>query len=165
MCAWLKQCQVTDLGRESTGVYGKPVWNALEGKWVGTFRIRNPCSFPKAKLYPAGWQPELRDLTRLGVRLKQEVARATNRILKVLEDAQIQSDCVTSDPLGLPGRLLLDRWVKGEIAPAELTDLAPGNLKKKKAQFGQALAGNFTEHHRFRSAAREGGPRIRGQDL
>src|SRR5215471_3987372 len=42
-----------DLGRESTGVYGKPVWNALEGKWVGTFRIRNPCSFPKAKLYPA----------------------------------------------------------------------------------------------------------------
>jgi hypothetical protein len=44
LCAWLKQCQVTDLGRESTGVYGKPVWNAFRGEnGVGTFLIRNPC--------------------------------------------------------------------------------------------------------------------------
>ena len=27
LCAWLEQCQVTDVGMESTGVYWKPVWN------------------------------------------------------------------------------------------------------------------------------------------
>ena len=28
---WLKQCKVTDVAMESTGVYWKPVWNVLEG--------------------------------------------------------------------------------------------------------------------------------------
>ena len=32
LMAWLKEHQVTEVGMESTGVYWKPVWNALEGK-------------------------------------------------------------------------------------------------------------------------------------
>jgi hypothetical protein len=31
--ACLKEHQVSDVGLESTGVYWKPVWNALEGNW------------------------------------------------------------------------------------------------------------------------------------
>ena len=169
--AWLKECQVTDVGMESTGVYWKPVWNALEGKWGlhlcnpqhvrvipgsktdlrdGT-RMAELLAYGKLpeSFIPPLWQRELRDLTRLRVRFKQEAARAGNRILKVLEDAQIKLDCVASDPLGVSGRLILKSLVKGETDPAKLAELAVGNLKKKKQQLRQALDGRFTEHHRF----------------
>ena len=33
LAAWLREFQVSDVGMESTGVYWKPVWNALEGEW------------------------------------------------------------------------------------------------------------------------------------
>jgi transposase len=169
--AWLKECQVTDVGMESTGVYWKPVWNALEGQWGlhlcnpqhvrvipgsktdlrdGT-RIGELLAYGKLpeSFIPPLWQRELRDLTRLRARLKQEAARAGNRILKVLEDAQIKLDCVASDPLGMTGRLILSCLVKGETDPAVLAELAQGNLKKKKKELRQALDGKFTEHHRF----------------
>jgi len=171
LCAWLEQYQVTDVGMESTGVYWKPVWNALEGKWGlhlcnpqhvrvipgsktdmrdGT-RIGELLAYGKLpeSFIPPQWQRELRDLTRLRARFKQEAARAGNRILKVLEDAQIKLDCVASDPLGVTGRLILNSLVKGETDPAKLAELAVGNLKRKKKELRQALDGKFTDHHRF----------------
>ena len=171
LSTWLERCQVTDVGMESTGVYWKPVWNALEGQWG--LHLSNPQhmrAIPGAKtdlrdgtrvgellaygklpesFIPPQWQRELRDLTRLRARLAQETTRAGNRILKVLEDAQIKLDCVASDALGVTGRLILNRLVAGETDAAKLAELAVGKLKKKKAQLQQALEGNFTEHHRF----------------
>jgi transposase len=152
-------------------VYWKPVWNALEGKWGlhlcnpqhvrvipgsktdmrdGT-RIGELLAYGKLpeSFIPPLWQRELRDLTRLRARFKQEVARAGNRILKVLEDAQIKLDCVASDALGMTGRLILNQLVKGETDPDKLAELAQGNLKKKKKQLRQALDGKFREHHGF----------------
>lgn len=171
MCAWLEEHQVTDVGMESTGVYWKPVWNALEGRWG--LHLCNPQhvrAIPGSKtdirdgtrvgellaygklpesFIPPLWQRELRDLTRLRARFKQEAARAGNRILKVLEDAQIKLDCVASDALGVTGRLILNSLVAGETDPAVLADKALGNLKKKKKELHTALQGNFTDHHRF----------------
>jgi transposase len=171
LCAWLEQHQVTDVGMESTGVYWKPVWNALEGRWGlhlcnpqhvraipgsktdmrdGT-RVAELLTYGKLpeSFIPPSWQRELRDLTRLRARMTQEVTRAGNRILKVLEDAQIKLDCVVSDALGVSGRLILDALVSGETDPAQLAELAVGKLKKKRAQIRQALDGKFTDHHRF----------------
>jgi transposase len=171
LCAWLEQHQVTDVGMESTGVYWKPVWNALEGRWGlhlcnpqhvraipgsktdmrdGT-RVAELLTYGKLpeSFIPPSWQRELRDLTRLRARMTQEVTRAGNRILKVLEDAQIKLDCVVSDALGVSGRLILDALVNGETDPAQLAELAVGKLKKKRSQIRQALDGKFTDHHRF----------------
>jgi hypothetical protein len=128
LSAWLKECQVTDVGMESTGVYWKPVWNALEGKRGlhlcnprhvraipgsktdirdGTRITELACGKLPESFIPPLWQRELRDLTRLRARLTQEVSRIGNRILKVLEDAQIKLDCVAS-ALGVSGRLMLN---------------------------------------------------------
>lgn len=171
LMAWLEECQVTDVGMESTGVYWKPVWNALEGRW--RLHLSNPQhmrAIPGSKtdirdgtrgaemlaygklpesFIPPQWQRELRDLTRLRARMSQEVTRAGNRILKVLEDAQIKLDCVVSDALGVSGRLILSRLLEGETDPGKLAELAVGKLKKKKPQLRQALDGNFKDHHRF----------------
>jgi transposase len=171
LCAWLEKCQVTEVGMESTGVYWKPVWNALEGKWglhlcnpqhvrvipgsktdmrdgTRTAELLSYGKLPESFI-PPQWQRELRDLTRLRARLTQEVTRAGNRILKVLEDAQIKLDCVASDALGVTGRRILNSLLQGETDPAQLAELAVGKLKKKKPQLRQALDGKFTDHHRF----------------
>jgi hypothetical protein len=96
LCAWLEKHQVTDIGMESTGVYWKPVWNALEGRWGlhlcnpqhvrgipgsktdmrdGT-RIGELLAYGKLpeSFIPPLWQRELRDLTRLCARMKQEAS-------------------------------------------------------------------------------------------
>src|SRR5512146_2864784 len=123
LCRLLENHQVTDVGMEATGVYWKPVWNALEGRWGlhlcnpqhlrtipgsktdlrdGT-RIGELLAYGKLpeSFIPPRWQRELRDLTRLRARLKQDAARFGNRILKVREDAHIKLDCVASDALGV----------------------------------------------------------------
>jgi len=168
---WLEKYQVTDVGMESTGVYWKPVWNALEGKWglhlcnPQHVRVIPACKtdirdgtrtaellaygkLPESFIPPV-WQRELRDLTRLRARFTQESTRTGNRIRKVLEDAQIKLDSVASDTLGMSGRLILNALVEGETDANKLAELVVGKLKKKKKELRQALQGKFQDHHRF----------------
>ena len=171
LMSWLEECQVSEVGMESTGVYWKPVWNALEGKWG--LHLCNPLhvrAIPGSKtdirdgtrisellaygklpesFIPPRTQRELRDLTRLRARLMQEVTRAGNRIMKVLEDAQIKLKCVASDILGVSGRLILNHLVGGKTDADELAELVVGKLKKKKEELKKALRGDFRDHHRF----------------
>src|SRR3954453_8768724 len=169
--SWLKQYQVTEVGLESTGVYWKPVWNALEGRFG--LHLCNPQhtrAIPGHKtdlqdgtriaellahgmlpesFIPPQWQRELRDLTRLRVRMVQESTRTGNRIGKVLEDAQIKLGSVASDVLGVSGRAMLEALAKGETDATKLAELAQGKLKSKKAQLRKVLEGNVRDHHRF----------------
>jgi transposase len=167
----LKRYGVTEVAMESTGVYWKPVWNALEGEFGlhlcnpqhvraipgsktdfrdGT-RIAELLAYGKLpeSFIPPQWQRELRDLTRLRASCTQEVVRLGNRIRKVLEDAQIKLDCVASDALGVSGRLMLEALLEGESDVEVLAGLARGRLRKKKEQLRQALEGGIREHHRF----------------
>ena len=90
---WLQEHQVSEVGMEATGVYWKPVWNALEGKYG--LHLCNPehiRAIPGAKtdlrdgtriadllaygklpesFIPPRWQRELRDLTRMRTQLQQ----------------------------------------------------------------------------------------------
>ncbi len=168
---WLQEHQVSEVGMEATGVYWKPVWNALEGKYG--LHLCNPehiRAIPGAKtdlrdgtriadllaygklpesFIPPRWQRELRDLTRMRTQLQQEAARVANRIAKVLEDAQIKLDCVASDILGVSGRLILHAMVAGETDETVLSEMVKGQLKKKKAELRKVLQGGVQEHHRF----------------
>ena len=60
LCAWREQCQVTEVGMESTGVYWKPVWNALEGRWG--LHLCNP---QHVRVIP-GCKTDVRNGTRIG---------------------------------------------------------------------------------------------------
>ena len=168
---WLQEHQVSEVGMEATGVYWKPVWNALEGKYG--LHLCNPehiRAIPGAKtdlrdgtriadllaygklpesFIPPRWQRELRDLTRMRTQLQQEAARVANRIAKVLEDAQIKLGCVASDILGVSGRLILHAMVAGETDETVLSEMVKGQLKKKKAELRKVLQGGVQEHHRF----------------
>lgn len=126
---WLAECGVTHIAMESTGVYWKPAWNILEGRFqlllVNAQHIKSvpgrktdckDCEWIaellqhgllKASFVPRPAIRELRDLTRYRVALAQERATVANRIQKLLEDANIKLASVATDILGQSGRSIL----------------------------------------------------------
>ncbi len=168
---WLAEQGVTHVAMESTGVYWKPIFNILEGRFrVLLVNARHIKQVPGRKtdvkdcawiaqllqhgLLRASFVPprpvrELRDLTRQRARLVEEKAAVANRIQKVLEDANIKLAGVASDVLGASGRDMLRAIVAGEADPGVLANLARQRLRDKLPQLRQALAGRVTEHHRF----------------
>ncbi|WP_245629977.1 IS110 family transposase [Alicyclobacillus acidiphilus] len=92
---------------------------------------------------------ELRDLTRYRKKLKGYETSERNRIIKVLEDANIKISTFMSDVFGKSGRLMLDALVNGEvIEPEQIADLAIGRLRPKIPELTLALNGRVTLHHR-----------------
>jgi transposase len=168
---WLTAQGVKVVAMESTGSYWKPVFNLLEpGFEVILVNARHIKQVPGRKtdvkdsewiaqllqhglLRPSFIPPrptrELRDLTRQRTRLIQEKTAVSNRIQKVLEDANIKLGSVASNALGVSGRLMIEAIIRGEYDPVKLADLARRRLRKKIPQLQQALRGSVTENHRF----------------
>jgi transposase len=168
---WLAGHGVTHVAMESTGVYWKPVFNLLEGRFevilVNAEHIKQvpgrktdvkDCAWiaqllQHGLLKPSFVPPEpirgLRDLTRQRTQLIQERASAANRIQKVLEDANLKLAAVATDVLGASGRDMLEALIAGETDPEKLADLARKRLREKLPALQLALQGRVTEHHRF----------------
>lgn len=93
---------------------------------------------------------ELRDLTRYRKKLKGYETSERNRILKILEDANIKLSTYMSDVFGVSGRLMLNALIHGEVIEApHLAELAKASLRTKIPELTQALNGRATKHHRY----------------
>ncbi|SRR5712691_7457980 len=168
---WLSGHGVTHVALESTGVYWKPVWYALEGQFglllANPLHVRN-IPGRKSDINDATWiadllahglirssfvPPEpiqdLRDLTRTRKQLTRETARHTLRLQKTLDQANLKLTGLLTDILGVSGRAILDALVGGERDPERLADLARGRLKASRPQLVAALHGRLTPHHVF----------------
>lgn len=169
---WLSRQAVTHVAMESTGVYWKPVYYLLEGRFteillVNAQHIKNvpgrktdvkdcewiaqllQCGLLRGSFVPPTAIRQLRDLTRQRSQLVADRARVANRIQKVLEDANIKLASVATDILGVSGRAMLAAMIGGESDPERLADLAKRRLRAKLPQLRQALLGKVTDHHRF----------------
>jgi transposase len=168
---WLAGAGVTHAAMESTGVYWKPVFHLLEGRFtillVNAQHIKQvpgrktdvkDCEWIaqllqhgllKASFVPPAPVRDLRDLTRQRAQLVHERSAVANRIQKVLEDANVKLASVASDVLGASGRAMLDAIVGGAVDPDRLADLAKKRLRAKLPELRRALAGRVTDHHRF----------------
>jgi transposase len=102
-----------------------------------------PASFPPKPIR------ELRDLTRYRRKLVESQATERNRLLKLLESANIKLASVATDVFGVSGRLMLRAMIAGEASAQEMANLAKGLLRKKIPQLELALEGRLEEHHRF----------------
>jgi transposase len=133
---WLVVQKVTQVAMESTGVYGKPVWSALEGHFelilANPFQIKQipgrktdardspwiaerlAHGLIRPRFVPPVETRQWRDLTRYRVKLVEERNRVHNRIHKVLEDACIQLDTVASNILGASGRAMIQAIMAGQ---------------------------------------------------
>ncbi len=126
---WLTEHQVTHVAMESTGSYGKPVFNLLESRF--TTWLVNPAHIQavpgrKTDVKDAEWiadllphgllrpsfipdraQRELRELTRYRKSVIEERARDPTGSNKVLEGANIKLASVVSDVRGVSGSRIL----------------------------------------------------------
>lgn len=169
---WLSSHGCTHVAMESTGIYWKPVWHILEGTFelvlANAMHIRN-IPGRKSDVNDATWIAnllahglirgsfvpptviqELRDLTRSRKQLVREIAQHTQRLQKVLEDANVKLTEVLSDVLGKSGRAIIESLIAGEKDPEILANLACGSrLKASHEELVAALHGRVTSHHRF----------------
>jgi transposase len=149
---WLKDAGCTHVGMESTGVYWRPVHAILEDEFdvvVGNAqRIKNVpgrktdvkdaewiAELVRYGLIPPSFVPErplriLRDLMRYRRSLVEARSNCRNRVLKVLESANIKLASVASDVFGVSGMAMLRALVAGTMTPAEIANLAKGRLRK-----------------------------------
>jgi transposase len=168
---WLTAQGVTHAAMEATGVYWKPVWHVLEGQVALTLanamHIRNipgrksdkndatwiadllAMGLIRSSFVPPAVIQELRDLTRTRKQLVREMARHTQRLQKILEDANVKLTQAISDIRGATGRAMLRALIAGETDPERLADLTKGRVKASRAQLVEALHGRVTPHHRF----------------
>src|SRR5438105_9118762 len=168
---WLKTAGCTHVAMESTGVYWKPVYAVLEGHFeivVGNAHHIKNVPGRKTDVKDCDWigellrhgliaksfvppKPiqELRTLTRYRRKLMEAGASERNRLLKLLETANIKLASVASDVFGVSGRQMLLALIGGESRPDEIAQLARGRLRRKLAELEAALDGCVEEQHRF----------------
>lgn len=171
LLAWLAELECTHVAMEATGVYWKPVWHVLEGGvellLANAAHIRNvpgrktdmndatwiadllAHGLITASMIPPTPIQELRDLTRTRRQLVREMGQHTQRVQRVLEDANVKLSSVISNILGMSGRRILDAIVVGEDDPEKLAALGSERLKCSHEQLREALRGRVSAHHRF----------------
>src|SRR3954469_25497456 len=169
--AWLAEHGVTHVGMESTGVYWKPVYAVLEGHVdliVGNAHHIKNVPGRKTDVKDAEWiaqlvrhglvaksfvpPPAIRDLREL-VRHRRtliETRTATrNRVLKLLEGANIKLSGVASDVFGVSGMAMLEALAAGPANASAMASLARGRMRRKHDALEAALEGRMREHQRF----------------
>jgi transposase len=168
---WLAAQGITHVAMEATGVYWKPIWHILEGRFelvlANAAHIRNvpgrktdvndavwisdllAHGLIRASFVPPVQIQEVGDLTRTRTQLAREIAQHIQRIQKTLEDANIKLTSVISDIMGLSGRRILKAMIAGETKPAKLAELGSTRLKCPRDELIAALDGCVTAHHRF----------------
>jgi transposase len=168
---WMRDAGCTHVAMESTGVYWKPVYAVLEDDFelvVGNaFHIKNVPG-RKTDVKDAEWiadllrhgliaksfvppKPirELRDLMRYRSKLVESRSAERNRLLKLLETANVKISSVATNVFGKSGMRMLEAMARGDGNPVAMADLAVGLMRKKLGELEGALDGRVGEHHRF----------------
>ena len=171
MREWFLAKRVTHVALESTGVYWQPVYALLEDTFeviVGNAHHIKNVPGRKTDVKDSAWLAELarhgliaksfvppkpirqlRDLLRYRRKLVESRTAERNRLLKLLETANIKLASMMTDVFGVSGQLMLRALLGGHATPADMAPLAKGRLRKKVADLELALEGRLEEHHRF----------------
>ena len=168
---WLASLGVTQVGMEATGVYWKPIHAVLEDGFdviVGNAHHISNVPGRKTDVKDSEWLANLvrhgliarsfvppasirmlRDLLRFRRKLVESRTSERNRVVKLLEIGNIKLSSVATDVFGVSGMLMLRALAEGQATPAEMAELAKGQLRKKLESLALCLQGALQEHHRF----------------
>lgn len=167
---WLAEREVTTVAMEATGVYWKPVYYGLEGRfeelWLCNPQHVKNVPGRKTDMADAEWladvvahgmvRPSLvpeepiravRELTRYRKTQIDMRAREIQRLDKLLQDAGIKLSSVTSHIWSVSSRAMVHALIEGESDPVLLAELAKGRMRKKIPALEQALRGRFANQH------------------
>lgn len=162
MAEWLKQCGVTTVTMQSTGVYWIAVYEVLEkaGFEVYLVNARGTKNLPgrKSDVQESEWLRKLhtygllrnsyrppeairrvRTLWRLRDRLVKEAGRAIQHMQKALTTMNIQLANAISDLSGVTGMAI----VAGERDPQKLAQLRDARIQASEEELAHSLEGNW----------------------
>jgi transposase len=171
MAQWLKREGVELAVMESTGVYWKAVFEALEEEEIEAMVVNARhvkkvpgrktdvtdsewlaelarCGLLRPSFIPPRDLRELRLLTRYRSKLSGVLAAEKNRLHKVLDDCGIRLGAVVSDIDGVSARDMVRALLQGST-PKEITKLARGKLRKKVVELELSLDGRISDRHRL----------------
>lgn len=171
LCHWLSFHAIELTVMESTGVYWKSVYAALEqaglnaqvvnarhvkqvpgrktdvkdSQWLASLAR---CGLLKGSFIPDKTLRELRLLTRYRIKLQRMIASEKNRLHKVVDTAGIRLGAVVSEISGVTAQRILKGLIRGEDVE-KLLSYATGKLKKKKEDLRKILSYPLPSTHRF----------------
>jgi transposase len=167
LVAWLRQCGVTTIALEATGVYGHVLYLTLLE--AGFAVITAPPQFArqlkgrpktdkrdcqwiqrlhKLGLLPSIFQPNeathaLRDYVRQRANLVRLSGQHIQRMQKALESMNLKLTQVLGDITGVTGLKVIRAIVAGQRDPAELAKLRDRRCQHTAAELAQALDGRY----------------------
>lgn len=169
---WLKQCGITTVAMESTGVYWIPVYELLEKrgfdvKLVDARQVKN-VSGRKTDVLDCQWiqqlhtygllngafRPnddicELRSYVRQRSMLVKSASRYIQQMQKALTQMNLQLHHVISDIVGNTGMAIVRAIVDGERDPGVLAEHRDCRCKSSLDDIKGALTGNYRAEHLF----------------
>jgi transposase len=169
---WLKQCGVTTVAMESTGVYWIPLFQILEdrGFEVCLVNARHVKNVPGRRtdvsdcqwlqflhsvgLLRASYRPQqeicaVRSLLRHRESLVQMAATHVNHMQKALDQMNLQLHHVISDITGQTGLAIVDAILSGERNPYALAKLRNERIKASEEVIAKSLVGDYRPEHLF----------------
>jgi transposase len=172
LAAWLKQCGVTTIVLESTGVYWMSLCDFLEEEGFEVLVV-DPRTLArnlkkKTDVCDAVWLQELhsfgmlkscfrpaqevralRTLWRHRDHLVNEAARLLQMMQKVLVQMNVYLHLVVADVAGATGMRIMRSIAQGQRDPQTLAALRDPNCKRSREEIAKALEGTWDAAHLF----------------
>ena len=172
LATWLKQCGVTSVAMESTGVYWIPLFELLERhgfevKLVDARHVKN-VSGRKSDVLDCQWIQQLhtygllagafrppdevcvlRSYLRQREMLTQSASRHIQHMQKALQQMNLLLHNVVSDITGVTGLKIIKAILAGERDPRVLARNRDERCHNTAATIAKSLVGNYREEHLF----------------
>jgi len=172
LAQWLRQCGVTTVAMESTGVYWIPLYQLLQdyGFTVKLVNARHVKHVPGRKsdvqdcqwlqqlesfgLLTASFRPDaqicvLRSYMRQREQLIRSAARPVQQMQKALAQMNLKLQHVLSDITGVTGMAIIRAILRGEREPLKLAALKDRRIKSDTSTIAKSLEGDYRAEHLF----------------
>jgi transposase len=172
MAAWLKDCRITNVVMESTGVYWIPAYQILSARGLDVQLVdaRHSRNVPgrKTDVWDCRWlrklhtfgllrgcfipSPDVREIRtywRHRANLVESCSQQTQRMHKALEQMNLQLHKALSDVTGVTGMRILRAIVAGERDAHKLAAMCDRRVKATQETVVKALTGNYLTEHLF----------------
>jgi transposase len=173
LAAWLKDCHVTTVAMEATGVYWIPLFELLERQGfqvilVDPRQTRHAPGRPKSDVLDCQWIRRLhsyglltasfrpsddvvvwRGYQRQRAMLVRYASQHVQHMQKALEEMNVKLTEVVSDITGVTGMKIIKDIVQGVRDPYQLVKHRHDKCKATEAEIAAALHGTWRQEHLF----------------
>jgi transposase len=173
LAAWLKDCGVTTVAMESTGVYWIPLYELLASRGfevilVDPRQTKHAPGRPKSDVLDCQWIRRLhsyglltasfrpadeivvwRGFQRQREMLIRYAAQHVQHMQKALEEMNVKLTEVVSDIVGQTGMKIIKDIVHGKRDPLKLAKHRHERCRATEAEIARALHGNWRKEHLF----------------